>query len=106
MVPVEEIRQLAESSLEDETQFIADVKLSAGRRPAPKLLVVVDGDKGVSSDSGAGISRKLSRARDDAGGMAGQYGRAVSSPGLEQPLRGERQFRKNVGRRLRVTTES
>ncbi|HLT81015.1 MAG TPA: hypothetical protein VKZ86_08285 [Cyclobacteriaceae bacterium] len=106
MVPVEEIRQLAESSLEDETQFIVDVKLSAGRRPAPKLLVVVDGDKGVSIDSCAEISRKLSKALDDAGVLDGQYVLEVSSPGLDQPLKGERQFRKNVGRRLRVTTES
>jgi hypothetical protein len=31
MVPVEEIRRLAESSLEDETQFIVDVKVSSGK---------------------------------------------------------------------------
>jgi ribosome maturation factor RimP len=105
MVPVEEIRQLAESSLEDETQFIVDVKLTAGRGATPRLLVVVDGDNGVSIDSCASISRKLSKALDDAGMLDEQYVLEVSSPGLDQPLRGERQYRKNVGRRLRVTTE-
>lgn len=105
MVPVEEIRQMAESSLEDETQFIVDVKLSGGRAATPKLLVVVDGDKGVSIEACAAISRRLSKALDDTGALDGQYVLEVSSPGLDHPLQGERQFRKNVGRRLRVTTD-
>jgi ribosome maturation factor RimP len=104
MDPVEEIRRLAESSLEDETQFIVDVKLSARRGPSPRLLVVVDGDKGVSIEACAAISRKLSKAMDDAGMLNGAYVLDVSSPGVDQPLNGERQYRKNVGRRLRVTT--
>lgn len=104
MVPVEEIRQLAESSLEDETQFIVDVKLSAGKRSSSRILVIVDGDHGVSIESCATISRKLSKALDDAG-VDDQCVLEVSSPGLDQPLKGERQFRKNVGRRLRVTTD-
>ncbi|MFO7256137.1 MAG: ribosome maturation factor RimP [Bacteroidota bacterium] len=105
MVPVEEIRRLAESSLEDDTQFIVDVKLSAGKGRSSRVLVIVDGDNGVSIESCAAISRKLSKALDDADILDEQYVLEVSSPGLDQPLKGERQYRKNVGRRLRVTTE-
>ncbi|MDV3309234.1 MAG: ribosome maturation factor RimP [Cyclobacteriaceae bacterium] len=105
MVPVEEIRRLAESSLEDDSQFLVDVKLTSGKGPSSRLLVIVDGDNGVSIDSCAAISRKLSKALDDAGLLEKQYVLEVSSPGLDQPLKGERQYRKNVGRRLRVTTD-
>lgn len=104
MDAVEETRRLAESSLEDETQFIVDVKLSAGKGSS-RLLVVVDGDNGISIDACATISRKLSKAMDEAGILNGQYVLEVSSPGLDQPLKGERQYRKNVGRRLRVTAD-
>ncbi|HLT71876.1 MAG TPA: hypothetical protein VKZ75_04465 [Cyclobacteriaceae bacterium] len=103
MDPVEEIRRLAGTCIGNESQFIVDVKLSSRKGPK-KLLVIVDGDEGVSIDDCAAISRGLSKALDDAGMLEDQYLLEVSTPGVDQPLTLERQYRKHVGRRLKVTT--
>lgn len=103
MDPVEEIRQLAGTCIEDESQFIVDVKLSSRKGPK-KLLVIVDGDHGVNIDDCAAISRRLSKALDDAGMLRDQYLLEVSTPGVDQPLTLKRQYHKHVGRQLRVTT--
>lgn len=103
MDPVEEIRRLAGTCIGNESQFIVDVKLSSRKGPK-KLLVIVDGDEGVSIDDCAAISRGLSKALDDAGMLEDQYLLEVSTPGVEQPLTLERQYRKHIGRRLKVTT--
>jgi ribosome maturation factor RimP len=103
MDPVEEIRRLADACLEDESQFILKVELSSRSGPK-KLLIMVDGDKGVTIDDCANISRKLSKLLDEMGLLQGQYHLEVSTPGVDHPLTFTRQFHKQVGRRLRVTT--
>ena len=102
MDPVEEIRRLAGTCLGDESQFIVNVKLSSLKGPG-KLLLVVDGDRGVTIEDCAAISRRLSKALDDAGLLQDQYLLEVSTPGVDHPLTLQRQFYKNVGRRLKVT---
>lgn len=102
MDPVEEIRRLAGTCIGNERQFIVDVKLSSRKGPR-KLLVIVDGDEGVSIDDCAAISRRLSKALDDVGMLEGQYLLEVSTPGVDQPLVLQRQYHKHVGRRLKVT---
>ena len=102
MDPVEEIRRLAGTCIEDESQFIVDVKLSSRKGPK-KLLVIVDGDRGVSIDDCAAISRRLSKALDEAGMLEDQYMLEVSTPGVDQPLTLVRQYQKHIGRRLKVT---
>lgn len=104
MDPVAEIRRIAGTCIEDESQFVVDVRLSSRKGPK-KLLVVVDGDQGVNIDDCATISRRLSKALDDTGLLRDQYLLEVSTPGVDQPLTLERQYRKHVGRRLRVTTD-
>lgn len=103
MDPVEEIRRLAETCLEDESQFIVEVRLSSRKGPK-KLLLIVDGDRGVSIEDCAAISRRLSRTLDDAGLGLDQYLLEVSTPGVDHPLTFARQYHKHVGRRLRVTS--
>jgi ribosome maturation factor RimP len=101
----QEIRQLAEGSLKDASQFIVDVVLSSRKGPK-KLLVVVDGDQGISIDDCAEISRVLSEKLDAIPGLDDKYMLEVSTPGLDQPLKMERQYRKNVGRTLKVKTNT
>lgn len=103
MDPVEEIRRLAGTCIGNERQFIVDVKLSSRKGPK-KLLVIVDGDEGVSIDDCAAISRRLSKALDDAGMLEDQYLLEVSTPGVDQPLTLERQYHKHIGRQLKVTS--
>ncbi|MEU4568513.1 ribosome maturation factor RimP [Micromonospora sp. NPDC023956] len=86
---------------------LEDLSVSrAGRRHV--VRVIVDGDRGVSLDAVADVSRAVSAALDaaeEASGdiVAGEYQLEVSSPGVDRPLTLPRHWRRNVGRLVRVT---
>lgn len=96
------IKTLAEQAISDSRLFVVEVIVSARKGPK-KVLVIVDGDEGVSIDNCAEISRELSKQLDE-GIFPGDesYTLEVSTPGLDQPLKLKRQYRKNVGRKLKV----
>lgn len=65
-------------------------------------MVVLDGDNGITIDDCAILSRELSDVLEESG-MAGEnYLLEVSTPGLDQPLKLKRQYKKNIGRSVRV----
>ena len=102
MALTEEIKDLAGKCLADDSQFIVDIVVSSGKTPG-KVLVIVDGDRGISIDDCAEVSTKLANALDDSGLMVDNpYLLEVSTPGLDQPLKLKRQFQKNIGRKLKV----
>ena len=101
MEAAEEIRKIAEGKLKDSSQFIVDVIVSSKRQPQ-KVTVVVDGDAGISIDDCADISREVSKALDDSTVLAESYVLEVTTPGLDQPLKLHRQYKKNIGRKLRI----
>jgi ribosome maturation factor RimP len=101
MGPEEKIKKLAEQKLSDPRHFIVDVIISAMKGPR-KILVILDGDDGVNIEDCAAISRALSKELDESPIFDDPYTLDVSSPGLDQPLKLQRQFVKNIGRRLKV----
>lgn len=98
---VSEIRKIAEAQLKDESHFIVDVVASFKGNPG-KLLVTVDGDKGIGIDECADLSRDLSKILDETNLIPGAFNLEVSTPGLDQPLKSKRQYVKNIGRNVRV----
>lgn len=86
-------------------QFLVDVVVSAKRGPR-KILVVVDGDQGVGIDDCARISRELSKGLDEMKFPDDRYLLEVTTPGVDQPLKLKRQYRKHIGRRVKVTFNS
>jgi ribosome maturation factor RimP len=94
-----EVRKMAESTLAP-GQFIVDVSITA--RPPRKVVVSVDADQGITIDDCAEISRQLSKSLDDTGLIEDNFFLEVSTPGVEHPLRLKRQYRKNIGRKLKV----
>ncbi len=100
----EEIRRLTDGVLTD-GQFLVDVVVSAKRGPR-KILVVVDGDQGVGIDDCARISRELSKGLDEMKFPDDRYLLEVTTPGVDQPLKLKRQYRKHIGRRVKVTFNS
>jgi ribosome maturation factor RimP len=97
----EEIKRLAVSKLTDPSQFLVDVLVSSRTGPK-KVLVIVDGDNGITIDDCAAISRELSAALDDSALVDENYMLEVSTPGLDHPLKLKRQYKKNIGRKLKV----
>jgi len=97
----ERIKVLAESCLKDKSHFVVDVILPA-HKGTGKLLILVDGDEGFGIDDCAELSRALSAKLDEEAVIEGKYLLEVSSPGIDQPLKLLRQYRKNIGRGLKV----
>jgi ribosome maturation factor RimP len=78
----------------------------AGRRHV--VRVTIDGDRGVSLDDIADVSRAVSAALDaaeEAEGdlLPGEYELEVSSRGVDRPLALPRHWRRNVGRLVKVS---
>lgn len=96
-----QIKEIAGRLLADPSHFVVDVIANTGKGPG-KLLVIVDGDNGISIDDCAALSRKLSDTLDELNLVDDRYTLEVSTPGIEQPLKLIRQYHKNIGRRLRV----
>lgn len=98
---VSEIRKMAEAQLKDGSHFVVDVIATFKGTPG-KVLVTMDGDKGIGIDDCAEMSRDLSKALDETNLIPGAFTLEVSTPGLDQPLKSKRQYVKNIGRSVRV----
>lgn len=92
---------MAQSLLKDEGHFVVDVVASFKGTPG-KVLVIVDGDKGIGIDDCAELSRELSKILDETNLIPQAFNLEVSTPGLDQPLKSKRQYVKNIGRSVRV----
>lgn len=74
----------------------------AGKRKTLRLYI--DKPEGVTIDDCSNVSRHLSDALDlDPDIIEGAYTLEVSSPGLDRPLKSDDDFKRNIGRFLRVT---
>ena len=103
MDQIQHIHQLAESHLKDASQFIVDVIVLAKKLPK-RVLIIVDGDQGITIDDCADISREVSAELDKSNLLGENYVLEVSTPGLDHPLKLTRQYYKNKGRKVRVKT--
>ena len=79
--------------------FVVDVNQSNKR-----LEVFVDSDSGMTFGKCQRISRYLESYLDEEKPLGEEYILNVSSPGVDRPLKFYRQYLKNVGRTLEVTT--
>jgi ribosome maturation factor RimP len=97
----EEIRALAERHLASPAHFVVEVVVSERGGPR-KVIVLVDGDQGITIDQCGDLNRALSEELDRTGWFKDPYMLEVGTPGLDHPLTLNRQYRKNVGRQLKV----
>lgn len=98
---VDEIRKLVEENLSPD-KFVVEVLIS-GKKIPKRVLIIIDGDQGVTIDACADLSRVLSKAFDERAYFGeDNYLLEVSTPGLEHPLKLKRQYFKNAGRNLKV----
>ena len=66
------------------------------------LEVFVDTEAGITADLLAEISRRIGKAVDEGALIDETYQLVVSSPGLDRPLRFPWQYRRHLGRTVRV----
>ncbi|WP_373512533.1 ribosome maturation factor RimP [Persicitalea sp.] len=105
MVTKEQIQAFLEPLLEDGKYFTVDIQFKPVRG-SQKVLIMLDSDEGITIQECADVSRQLGQDMEAAEVLDTAYTLEVSSPGLDQPLRLLRQFRKNIGRNLKVTLNS
>ncbi len=95
----EKVTQLLEKALaENPSLFLIDLEIT----PNNQIRVIIDGDDGVKVEDCIAISRaiehNLDREEED-------FSLEVLSAGVSEPLSLVRQYKKNVGRKLKVKTE-
>ncbi len=83
--------------------YVLDAAVHPHKR-AVHVDVTVDTDEGITLDACAAISRGIAEALEREFPDV-SFELQVGSPGIDTPLVHEWQFRKNVGRRLRLTVE-
>jgi len=82
-----------------EDVFLVEVKVNMGNN----IIVFLDADKGVTIDTCTRINRALYRQiEEDALFPNGDFALEVSSPGVDEPLKFHRQYKKNIGRTVEV----
>ncbi len=80
--------------------FIVNIKI----KPTNNIKLFLDADSGLSVSKSADVNRKLYKLIEAEGWFPeGDFSLEVSSPGVDEPLTGERQYKKNVGRTVLVT---
>lgn len=84
--------------LEEKNLFLVDVRISMGR----KIEVFADSDTGITIEECALISRLVEKHLDGSGLVPDNYILDSSSPGMSNPLRVPRQYKKRIGRVLEI----
>lgn len=80
--------------------FIVNIKI----KPTNNIKLFLDADSGLSVSKSAEVNRKLYKLIEaESWFPEGDFSLEVSSPGVDEPLTGERQYKKNVGRTVLVT---
>lgn len=90
---------LKEAFEENESLFLISLDIS----PQNHILVVIDGDTGVSVNDCIAVSRKIENNLDR---EELDFSLEVTSAGVSEPLKLPRQYKKNIGRTLEVQTKS
>ena len=96
----DKVAELLNEALEERPSlFLIDLSIGSGN----KITVTLDGDNGVNLQDCIDVSRaiehNLDREEED-------FSLEVASAGATSPLKFPRQFRKNLGRTLKVMTET
>jgi ribosome maturation factor RimP len=93
------VAALVEEKIADRPElFLVEVKML----PNNKLIIHVDGDEGISIQDCVAISRHVGFHLEEENVIEQAYNLEVSSPGVGEPLKLNRQYVKNIGRTLSI----
>jgi ribosome maturation factor RimP len=97
---VQAIEQMVRNLLdEDPAYFLVEIKI----KPTNNVKVFLDGDQGITIEKCIAINRALYRKMEETALFPnGDFSLEVSSPGLDEPLKLFRQYKKNIGRPVEV----
>jgi ribosome maturation factor RimP len=84
---------------QSETIFPVEIKIS----PANDIKVFLDADDGITIENCTSVNKALYKYIEESELFpGGNFSLEVSSPGVDEPLKLFRQYKKNIGRRIEV----
>ena len=94
------VEKMMKAMLEDNpAYFLVEMKI----KPTNNIKVFLDGDQGITIEKCITFNRALYKKIEEAGMFpGGDFSLEVSSPGLDEPLKLFRQYKKNIGRPVEV----
>lgn len=99
MIQKNTVKELAENFIKDSENYLIDVLVSSGN----KIKVFIENDSHVSIQDCISLSRhiesNLDREKDD-------FELEVSSPGIDQPFKSIRQYKKYLGKLVEILLTS
>jgi len=102
---IAEMRDLAEPILESMGFELVDVEYLC-ERGRWVVRLYMDKEKGVTLDDCSRVSRELGDVMDARNMISHPYVLEVSSPGLNRPLRKEKDFQRVIGKKIKLRTQS
>jgi ribosome maturation factor RimP len=100
---IKTVEGMLQALLADEPDyFLVEVRI----KPTNNLKVFIDGDQGISIEKCVRYNRALYKKLEEAALFPnGDFSLEVSSPGLDEPLKMLRQYRKNIGRQVELVLQ-
>jgi len=98
----EQVTDIVEGILTEFPELFLVTVVLKGTEANQKVIVLIDGEPSVTIDHCATLSRKLAAVLEERDLFKDRYNLEVSSPGLDMPLLLPRQYRKNIGRTLKI----
>lgn len=95
------VRQVVEEVIDGRDLFLVEVDIR-GQKGSRAVDIFIDSDAGIGIDVLAKVSREIGFILETEDVIAGRYNLNVSSPGADRPLVHPRQYRKHIGRPLRI----
>jgi len=100
ITPLETIEDfVAGITSQSETIFPVEIRIS----PANDIKVFLDADDGITIEKCTSVNKALYKYIEESELFpGGNFSLEVSSPGVDEPLKLFRQYKKNIGRRIEV----
>jgi len=99
----EKIIEIVTPKLEEMGCFLVDVRINPAIN---KYEVFIDSDTGVTIETCEKVSRHIEFILDNDTAVPPKYALDVSSPGMDNPFKVMRQYRKNIGKKVEVLLNS
>lgn len=97
---ISKIEELVDQMLADSPAYF---RVSVRIKPTNNVKVFLDGDEGLPIERCVAFNRKLYKLIEETGMYPeGEFSLELSSPGVDEPLKMERQYKKNMGRNVEV----
>ena len=103
MSQLDQIQEIAGRIVASEGLELVDIEFKPGKNRG-LLRIFIDKDGGVTLNDCENVSRQLGTILDVEDVIKSAYVLEVSSPGLDRPMRTDREYRRAIGFRVKLTT--